>query len=203
MVRRPYKISACEVPRWLGHVLPLVARAIVPRVPCIILARSVLIQGLTCFWDERPCWRVPPSSAGFCLFLGSRDRGQNSFHAPDLSIRGPLSLVDEGFQHFHETCSHIHPPERPGSEASYLAKYLHPAFARRLLLQIRPMYPLWRQGTKVLRGPGLVSRCNFEGLRRRPCGAVDIDSLGIPRVLGMTQDPPSPERSPITRIIDL
>ncbi|KAF2534685.1 hypothetical protein F2Q70_00030025 [Brassica cretica] len=28
MVRRPNKISACEVPRWLGHVLPLVARKI-------------------------------------------------------------------------------------------------------------------------------------------------------------------------------
>ncbi|KAF2578986.1 hypothetical protein F2Q68_00005014 [Brassica cretica] len=22
-------------------------------------------QGLTCFWDESPCWRVPPSSTGF------------------------------------------------------------------------------------------------------------------------------------------
>ena len=40
------------------------------------------LQGLTCFWDERPCWRVPPSSAEFCLFLGSRGRGQDSFHAP-------------------------------------------------------------------------------------------------------------------------
>ncbi|KAG2288532.1 hypothetical protein Bca52824_048136 [Brassica carinata] len=54
-------------------------------------------QGLTCFWDERPCRRVPPSSAGFCLFLGSRDRGRDSFHAPDLSVRRPLSLFDEVF----------------------------------------------------------------------------------------------------------
>ena len=101
-------------------------------------------QVLTCFWDEHPCRRVPPSSAGFCFFLGSRDRSRDSFHAPDLSARGPLSLVDEGFQHFHETCSHIHPPERPGSEASCLAKRLHPASMRRLLLRIRPMYPLRR-----------------------------------------------------------
>ncbi|KAF2530640.1 hypothetical protein F2Q70_00030767 [Brassica cretica] len=165
MVRRPYKLSACEAPRWLGHVLPLVAR----------------------------------------------NRGRASFHAPALSVRGPLSPVDDGFQHFHETCSHIHPLERPGSEVSCLAKCLHPVSATRPLLQIRLMYPLrrspwstraplvyprdhWlisdkvlgdfvyvRRGTKVLRGPGLASRCNFEGLRRRPCGAVDIysgDPLG-------------------------
>ncbi|KAF3593584.1 hypothetical protein DY000_02020471 [Brassica cretica] len=190
-------------------------------------------QGLTCFWDERPCWRVSPSSTGFCLFLGSRDRGRDTFHAPALSFRGPLSPVDEGFQHFHETCSHIHPLERPGSEVSCLAKCLHPASVRRPLLQIRPMYPLrrspWRtraplvyprdhwlisdkvlgyfvyvrRGMKVLRGPVLASRCNFEGLRRRPCGAVDIGTLGIPWVLGMIQGPPSPERPPITCIIDL
>ncbi|KAF2554007.1 hypothetical protein F2Q68_00034348 [Brassica cretica] len=180
-------------------------------------------QGLTCFWDERPCWRVPPSFAGFCLFLWSRDRGRDSFHAPVLSVRGPLSPVDEGFQHFHETCSHIHPLERPGSEVSCLANCLHPASARRRLLQIRQMYPLrrsswstraplvyprdhWlisdkvlgdlvyvRRGTRVLQGPGLASRCNFEGLRRRPCGAVDIGTLGIPWVLGMIQGPPSLE----------
>uniref|UniRef100_A0A0D2ZPY5 Uncharacterized protein n=1 Tax=Brassica oleracea var. oleracea TaxID=109376 RepID=A0A0D2ZPY5_BRAOL len=76
--------------------------------------------------------------------LGSRDRGRDSFHAPNLSVRGSLSLVDEGFQHFHETCSHIHPPERPGSEASCLAKCLHPAFARCPLLRIRPIYRLRR-----------------------------------------------------------
>ncbi|KAF2530633.1 hypothetical protein F2Q70_00030768 [Brassica cretica] len=165
-------------------------------------------QGLTCFWDERPCWRVPPSFAGFCLFLGCRDRGRDSFHAPTLSVRGPLSPVDEGFQHFHETCSHIHPLERPGSEVSCLANCLHPASARHPLLQFRQMYPLrrspwstraplvyprdhWlisdkvlgdlvfvRRGTRVLQGPGLASRCNFEGLQRRPCGAVDIvDSI--------------------------
>ncbi|KAF3587791.1 hypothetical protein F2Q69_00031265 [Brassica cretica] len=144
------------------------SREIIPRVPCDP-------QGLTYFWDERPCWRVPPSSAGLYLFLGSRDRGRDSFHAPDLIVRGPLSLVDEGFQHFPETCSHIHPPERPGSEASCLAKCLHPAFGRPLL-RIR-----------------LASRCDFEGLRGRPCRAVDIGSLMIPRVLGMIQGPPSPE----------
>ncbi|KAF2541081.1 hypothetical protein F2Q68_00031110 [Brassica cretica] len=187
MVQRPYKISACEVPRWLGHVLPLVAR----------------------------------------------DRGRDLFHAPSLSVRGPLSPVDECFQHFHETCNHIHPLERPGLEVSYLAKCLHPASARSPLFEIRQMYPLrrfpwstraplvysrdhWlisnkvlgdlvyvRRGTRVLRGPDLASRCNFEGLWRRPCGAVDIGTLGIPWVLGMIQGPPSLERPPITCIIDL
>ncbi|KAF3602751.1 hypothetical protein F2Q69_00036256 [Brassica cretica] len=118
-------------------------------------------QDLTCFWDERPWWRVPPTSTGFCLFLGSKDRGRDS---------------------------HIHPLERPGSEVSCLAKCLHPASARHPLLQIRQMYPLrrspwstraplvyprdhWlisdkvlgdhvyvRRGTRVLRGPGLSSR---------------------------------------------
>ncbi|KAG5374515.1 hypothetical protein IGI04_042167 [Brassica rapa subsp. trilocularis] len=102
MVRRPYKISACEVPRWLGHVLPLAARR----------------------------------SAG--------DRGRDSFHAPAFSVRGPLSSVDEGFQYFHETCSHIHPLEGPGSEVSCLAKGLPPASVGRSLLRIRPMYPLRR-----------------------------------------------------------
>ncbi|KAF2561548.1 hypothetical protein F2Q70_00017781 [Brassica cretica] len=101
-------------------------------------------QGLYCFWDERPCWRVSPSSTGFCLFLGSRDRGRDSFHAPAFGVWGPLSSVDEGFQYFHETCSHIHPPERPGSEASCLAKCLPPSSVRRPLLRIRPMYPLRR-----------------------------------------------------------
>ncbi|KAF2595202.1 hypothetical protein F2Q70_00043603 [Brassica cretica] len=33
------------------------------------------LQVLTCFWDERPCWRVPPSSAELCFFFGSRYRG--------------------------------------------------------------------------------------------------------------------------------
>ncbi|KAF3554573.1 hypothetical protein F2Q69_00013613 [Brassica cretica] len=60
-----------------------------------------------------------------------------------------------------------------------------------------------RRGTRVLQGPGLASRCNFEGLQRRPCGAVDIGTQGIPWVLGMIQGPPSPERPPITCIIDL
>ncbi|KAF3533240.1 hypothetical protein DY000_02040209 [Brassica cretica] len=160
-------------------------------------------QGLTCFWDERPCWRVPPSSAGFCLFLGSRDRSRDTFHAPDFNVWGPLSLVDEGFQHFHETCSHIHPPERPGPEASCMAKCLRLVFARRPLLRIHPIYPLRRRGTRVLRGQGLASRCDFEGLQGRPCGVVDMGSLRIPRVLGMIQGPPSPELPPITCIIDL
>ncbi|KAG5393542.1 hypothetical protein IGI04_023505 [Brassica rapa subsp. trilocularis] len=95
MVRRLYKVSACEVPRWLGHVLPLVAR----------------------------------------------NRGRDLFHAPTFSVRSLLSSVNEGFQYFHETGSHIHPPERPGSEASYLAKCLPPASVRRPLLWIRLMHP--------------------------------------------------------------
>ncbi|KAF2593515.1 hypothetical protein F2Q70_00043612 [Brassica cretica] len=152
-------------------------------------------QGLTCFWNERPCWKVPPFSAGFCLFFGSRDRGRDSFHAPAFSVRSPLSSVSEGFQYFHETGSHIHPLERPGSEASCLAKWLPPASVRRPLLWIRLMHPLRR--------PGLTSRCIFKGLRGRPCGAVDTGSLRIPLVLGMIRGPPSLERPPTTRIIDL
>ncbi|KAL0836045.1 hypothetical protein Bca101_087934 [Brassica carinata] len=72
------------------------------------------------------------------------DRGRDLFHAPSLSVRGPLSPVDEVFQHFHETCNHIHPLERPGLEVSYLAKCLHPASARSPLFEIRQMYPLRR-----------------------------------------------------------
>ncbi|KAF3607173.1 hypothetical protein DY000_02048445 [Brassica cretica] len=45
MVRRPYKTSACEVPRWLGHVLPLL---------CSPLA-------LFRYLNECPCWRIPLS----------------------------------------------------------------------------------------------------------------------------------------------
>ncbi|KAF3522225.1 hypothetical protein F2Q69_00048445 [Brassica cretica] len=111
MARRPYKVSACEVPRWLGHVLPLVAR----------------------------------------------DRGRDSFHALAFSVRGPLSSVNEGFQYFHETGSHIHPPERPGSEASCLAKCLPPASVRRPLLRIRPMHPL-RRSPSSTRAPLIYPR---------------------------------------------
>ncbi|KAH0898567.1 hypothetical protein HID58_048135 [Brassica napus] len=122
----------------------------------------------------------------------------------------PISGMDIDLRpggHFHETCSLIHPLEPPGSKVSCLAKCLHPASARRPLLQIHQMYPLrrspwstraplvylrdhWlisnkvlgdlvyvRRGTRVLRGPGIASRCNFEGLRRRPCEAVDIGCL--------------------------
>ncbi|KAG2256082.1 hypothetical protein Bca52824_075376 [Brassica carinata] len=109
-----------------------------PTVPVVFIGGFDLLLGQASLLEG------PPSSAGFCLFLGSRNRGRDLFHAPDLSVRGPLSLVDEGFQHFHETCSLIHPPERPGSEASCLAKCLHHAFARRPLLWSRTIYPLRR-----------------------------------------------------------
>ncbi|KAG5384241.1 hypothetical protein IGI04_035711 [Brassica rapa subsp. trilocularis] len=102
-----------------------------------------------------------------------------------------MSPIHEGFQQFHEACSHIHPVERLGLEVSCLAECLRPASARRPLFWIRPMYPLRRsvlgdlvyvrRGTRVLRGPGLVSRFSFGGIRGRPCGAVDIGSLKIPR----------------------
>ena len=190
-------------------------------------------QVLTWFWDERPCWRAPPSSAELCFFLGSRYRGWDLFHAPAFSARGPPFPPDEGFKHLHEMCSHIHPLETPGSEVSCLAKFLHPVSARRPLLQTRLMYLLrkspwnthvpfvypWdhmlipdkvlgnlvyvRWGTRVLWGPGLASRSNFEGLRRRPCGAVDIGSPRIPRIYRMIQSPASLERSPISCIFDL
>ncbi|KAG2282927.1 hypothetical protein Bca52824_054147 [Brassica carinata] len=94
---------------------------------------------ILCFEERRECYGVDASTLQM-----REDRGQDLFHAPDLSVRGPLSLVDEGFQHFHEMCSLIHPPERPGSEASCLSKCLHPACARRPLLRSRPIYPLRR-----------------------------------------------------------
>ncbi|KAF3600899.1 hypothetical protein F2Q69_00035611 [Brassica cretica] len=196
----------------------------------LILGRASLLEGSS-------------YSARFCLFLGSRDRGRDLFHAPSLSVRGPLSPVDEGFQHFHETCNHIHPLERPGLEVSYLAKCLHPASTRSPLFEIRQMYPLrrfpwstraplvyprdhWlisnkvlgdlvyvRRGTRVLRGPGLASRCNFEGLWRRPCGAVDIaleqyktvktteaELLGLPAPC-FDDEPQVPERDDLHLLI--
>ena len=137
------------------------------------------------------------------------------FQATAFSVWGPPFPVDESFKHLHEMCSHIHPLERTGSEVSYLAKFLQPVSVRRHAPLAYPsdhwlipdkvlgdlVYVRW--GTRVLRGPGLASRCNFEGLWRRPCGAVDIGTLGIPWVLGMIQGPPSPERPPIICIIDL
>ena len=171
------------------------------------------------FGIEHPCWKVPPFSARFCLFLGSRDHGRDSFHAPAFSVRSPLSSVNEVFQYFNETGSHIHLPERPCSEASCLAKCLPHASVRSpwsTCAQI--IYPRdhWlipdkvlgclvyvRRRTRVLWRPGLTSKCNFEGLRGRPCGVVDTGSLRIPLVLGIIRGPPSPERPPTTRIIDL
>ncbi|KAF3593569.1 hypothetical protein DY000_02022838 [Brassica cretica] len=168
MVRRPYKISACE----------------------------------------RPCWRVPASSAGFCLILASRPR--------HLVFKDHCLLLMKFFSTSKKrVVTFIHWRDQVRRSPVWLSVSL-----LRPLLRIRPMYPLrrspcaplsyprdhWlipdkvlgdlvyvRQGTRVLRGPGLASRCNVEGLRGRPCGAVKIGSLRIPRVLGMIQGPPSPE----------
>ncbi|KAF3585427.1 hypothetical protein F2Q69_00030747 [Brassica cretica] len=49
-------------------------------------------QGLTCFWDERPCWRVPPSSTGFYNDSGSAFSGMtpNYFVYWENSLSGGL-----------------------------------------------------------------------------------------------------------------
>ena len=56
----------------------------------------------------------------------SRDLVWELFHAPALAdlcvvdVWGPLSPIDESFQHFYEACSRIHPLEQMCSEVSYL-----------------------------------------------------------------------------------
>ncbi|KAF2599369.1 hypothetical protein F2Q68_00010727 [Brassica cretica] len=61
-------------------------------------------QVLTCFWDEPPCWRVPPSSAELCFFRGSRQRSEDEMQQPgrlgggfsSYGGRGPRDRDDSG-----------------------------------------------------------------------------------------------------------
>ena len=111
MVRGPYKISVFEIPRWLGHFLPLIAAR--PVGFDLLLRRMSSLEG----------------SFILCRVLHlfeSRDLFWELFHAPALAdlcvvdVRGPLSPINGGFQRFHEACSRIHPMQQLCSEVSYL-----------------------------------------------------------------------------------
>ncbi|KAF3590525.1 hypothetical protein DY000_02022118 [Brassica cretica] len=179
-----------------------------------ILGEAILgtCWGIAFYRSEAGHYRVPVLHAVFCRkplsVLEGAGVGENSSarlcYFPCLEKQDIIGC----FRTFALAQGQLYPVSpRPGSEVFCLAKRLHPVSVRCPLLQICPIVLgdliYVRRGTRVLRGPGPASKCNLEGLRGRPCVAVDIGSLGIPWVLGMIQGPPSPERPPITCIIDL
>ncbi|KAG5393571.1 hypothetical protein IGI04_023534 [Brassica rapa subsp. trilocularis] len=134
MVRRPYKISTCEVPRWLGH-------------------GSASFLGLGTAVETRFMPRTLVFGDHYLLLMKvcstSMKRVVTFIHRSDQVRRPPAWLSVSILRLRGALCS--------GAVFGDLV-YV-------------------RQGTRVLRGPGLASRCNFEGLRGRPCGAVDIGTL--------------------------
>ena len=91
-------------------------------------------------------WRVIPLFiVGYCFSLGSGDRDRDLSRAPasiDFLVTGdprPVFLGDEGFQHDHEMCRRIHPPERPDLKSFGLARFLRSSLAGCLLPQILPV----------------------------------------------------------------